>query len=155
MLSTLNTDRVAAAARCVARSFAAADPVGSLADLGIALVVRGKPLRLPGKRVRGSWDPCLRRIELHGSRAGDADCDLVRILGHEMGHALGSAWSRPSTREEEEVAADAFVRAWLAALGADRIRICAGALRDLTVSDSAVGGAEAPVERRDGILPLG
>ena len=103
------------------------DPADLLARLGVTLRLQPKPLRLPGKQVWGAWDPLLRRIELFGCEAARSDVELVRTLGHEIGHVLHD--DRITGMPGSEIAAERFAERWLELLGPAGVRHWAAALR--------------------------
>jgi hypothetical protein len=115
------------------------DPVAVLARLGVTLRLRREPLHLPGKRVLGSWDPLLRRIELFGCDEARSDAELVRTLGHEIGHWLHH--DRFGYGLESEIAAERFTEWWVDRLGPASVRRWAAALRGQT--DAGPGLPEA------------
>ena len=90
-----------------------ADPLALLAGAAIDVRVHPDLLELPGRVVRGAWDPLLRRIELYGAR-GRSDAELLTSLAHEMWHAADN--------DHDEAAAEAFARAWVAGLAGGQIR---------------------------------
>jgi len=123
---------VAGLARRLAAGFDVRRPVETLARLGLDLRLYGHELRLPGRRVRGTWDPLLRRIELYECVAPVGDSELVAVLGHELWHALASRSHHPHAADDES--AQRFAAAWLAALGPSSVLACASALRAAAVA---------------------
>jgi len=123
------------------KSHAAADPVALLAELGLTLHARPAPLQLPDRKVFGAWDPLLRTIELFGCDESRGDADLVRTLGHELGHAIHQG--RLGCSATAEAAAREFAAQWLEHLGPAGMTRCAAALRALAEETSAAGGAAA------------
>lgn len=110
-----------------ARHVRADAPAVALHELGLELRAHSEPLQLPNKRVFGSWDPVLRRIEVFGCNPTRTDEELVHSLGHEFGHALLG----PHHCEEAEAEATRFAELWLDQLGPQRVCTLASALRRL------------------------
>jgi hypothetical protein len=105
-------------------------PAGLLAELGLQLLVRAKPLIARGRRIHGLWSPSLRRIELHGVGERDrSDEDLVRTFAHELAHALEQRGGGPSPGAE--TFASRFAAEFVSELDAQVIGRCASALRAL------------------------
>jgi len=123
---------VADLARRLVTVFDVRRPVETLARLGIDLRLYGRELTLPGRRVRGTWDPLLRRIELYECLAPVGDSELVAVLGHELWHALATRCHDPQAADDEM--AQQFAAAWLAALGSSGVLVCASALRAAAVT---------------------
>lgn len=117
-------------ARAAARHVRPHDPHGALQGLGLRLRAYPQPLELPGKRVYGAWDPVLRRIEVFGCDGQRSDEDIVRSLGHELGHALFGShqWSNA------EIEAERFAGLWLSELGPQRVQILSQSLRELAAN---------------------
>jgi len=123
---------VAGLARRLAAGFDVRRPVESVARLGLDLRLHEQELRLPGRRVRGTWDPLLRRIEVYECIASVGDSELVAVLGHELWHALAGRWQHPHAADDE--IAQRFAASWLVALGSSGVSVCASALRAAAVA---------------------
>jgi len=120
----------------VARTIRLDEPQATLRRMGVTLRVSAEPLRVPGRRIRGAWDPHLRRIELFGCDAACPDLELVETFGHELWHMLTEISRRvcadvsavgPS--RDPEAVAHLFATAWLQQLGPQGAHRCAAALR--------------------------
>lgn len=110
-------------------------PQHILSRFGVELHARSETLRVPGRKLLGTWDPVLRRIELFGCTDGRADEELIEVLGHEIWHTL-DAWGQRIRRTharrspDGEHIASAFARVWSQRLGPERVRTCAAVLRE-------------------------
>jgi hypothetical protein len=115
-------DALAYAAEQVARHFDFLAPARWLADIGIELRVRPDVLQLPGRRVRGAWDPVLRRLELFGVQPEATDDMLMHTFAHELYHVL---------RGRDERDAERFSVLFMARVSATDLATGAAALRAL------------------------
>jgi hypothetical protein len=130
----------------LARQLPVDDPVAPLERCGVGLHVSPEPLRARGQRLRGAWDPHLRRIELFGCHADADDNQLVETFAHELWHML-DALGRPvrphDSGTDEYAPSESHARLFAAALcrrlTPHQRRQCAHALR---------ARAAAPVDPR-------